>query len=259
MERLKYDETHWSREEDESKALEQYLKLGERAFNKAKAQLITDLLGNVEQKNILDYGGGAGICSIPLAKGGSFVTLVDAEANALRTAMFYALKEHVSQNITTIHAENVPDELKKERFDIVIAKDVLEHIQDDEQFLRDLSDCQKENGILLLSTQSSFSLNYLFEGSYQKFWCNNSQWYGWDQTHLRFYTPSSLRKILIKAGYLPEKWASVYIIPYNLLSWFFLLKKEINLPCLHHFDLLLGKTFPFNKLGWNIIVRARKR
>ena len=197
--------------------------------------------------------------SIPLAKRGSFVTLVDAEANALRTANFYALKEQVSKNITTIHAENVPDDLKKERFDIVIAKDVIEHTQDEEQFLKDLSDCQKENGILLLSTQSSFSLNYLLEGTYQKVWCTNTQWCGWDQTHLRFYTPSSLRKKLLKTGYLPEKWASVYIIPYNLLSWFVLLKKEINLPWLHYFDLLFGKTFPFNKLGWNIIVRARKR
>jgi 2-polyprenyl-6-hydroxyphenyl methylase/3-demethylubiquinone-9 3-methyltransferase len=165
----------------------------------------------------------------------------------------------VSKNITTIHAENVPDDLKKERFDVVIAKDVIEHIQDEEQFLKDLPDCLKEDGILLLSTQSSFSFNYLSEGTYQKVWCNNSQWFGWDQTHLRFYTPSSLRKKLLKAGYLPEKWASVYIIPYNLLSWFVLLKKEINLPWLHYFDLLLGKTFPFSKLGWNIIVRARKR
>lgn len=79
MERLRYEKTHWSREEDEAKALEQYLELGEQAFNKAKAQLITDLLGSVEQKNVLDYGGGAGIISIPLAKRGSFVTLVDAE------------------------------------------------------------------------------------------------------------------------------------------------------------------------------------
>jgi 2-polyprenyl-6-hydroxyphenyl methylase / 3-demethylubiquinone-9 3-methyltransferase len=259
MERLKYDESHWSREADEEKALEQYLKLGARAFNKAKFQLIDDLLGNVDKKRILDYGGGAGIMSIPLAKKGGLVTLVDAEENALRTARFYASGEGVSQNIRTIRSESVPGKLKKERFDIVMAKDIIEHIQNDEQFLKDLSDCQEKNGLLLLSTQNSSSLNYILEGSYQKLWCKNPKWYGWDPTHLRFYTPSSLKRKLINAGYQPEKWASVFIIPYNILSWLFLLKRQIYFPGLHRFDLLFGKTFPFNKCGWNIIVYARKQ
>jgi 2-polyprenyl-6-hydroxyphenyl methylase/3-demethylubiquinone-9 3-methyltransferase len=259
MERLKYEDSHWAREEDEQKALDQYLKLGALAYNKAKFQLIDELLGIVDKKRVLDYGGGAGIMSIPLAKKGGLVTLVDAEKNALRTAKFYASREGVSQNTTMIHSESVPRELKQQRFDIVIAKDVIEHIQDEAQFLKDLSDCQEKNGVLLLSTQNSFSLNYIIEGSYQKFWCKNPKWYGWDQTHLRFYTPSSLKRKLIDAGYQPEKWASVYIVPYNILSWFFLLKKEIDLPGLHRLDLLFGKSFPFNKWGWNIIVYARKQ
>jgi len=191
-ERIRYDGSHWSREEDEKKALDQYLLLGDRAFNRTKSNLILSMTGDVSGKKVLDYGGGAGIMAIPYAKAGADVVLVDAEANALRTARFYARREGVEANIRMIQSESFPPALKDERFDIVLAKDIIEHIQEDQQFLSDLFNCQHRGGILLLSTQNSRSLNYLLEGSYQKYWCGNTGWCGWDNTHLRFYTPASL-------------------------------------------------------------------
>ena len=258
MERLKYAESHWSREKDEEKALEQYLSLGAAVFNKTKFKLFMALTGDVAGKRILDYGGGAGIMSIPYALKGAEVVLVDAEEGALRAAAHYARLEKVEGRVRIIHSEKFPDELKKERFDIVIAKDIVEHIEDDQRFLLDLSECQNGGGGILLSTQNALSLNYLLEGSYQKYRCGNKSWMGWDATHLRFYTPSSLREKVRKAGYRPERWAGVFIIPYSLLSWLSLFRLNIELPSLRHFDLLFGKWFPFNRFGWNIIVRARK-
>jgi 2-polyprenyl-6-hydroxyphenyl methylase/3-demethylubiquinone-9 3-methyltransferase len=258
MKMLRNNESHWLHEKDESKALKQYLQLGERVYNKTKFTLMRRLTDDVKGKKMLDYGGGAGIMAIPYAQDGAEVILVDAESNALNTAIFYAKKQKVESKIRTIHADVFPENLKKKRFDIVIAKDIIEHIHDDRGFLKDLSDCQDKGGILLLSTQNSFSLNYLLEGSYQKYIRGNKNWCGWDTTHLRFYTRYSLKEKLNLAGYSPQKWASVYIIPYNIFSWFFLLKVNIYASFLHKFDLLFGTIFPFNRLGWNIIVRAKK-
>lgn len=256
--RLKYDKSHWTREGDVEKGLEQYLELAGRAFNRTKSELFRRLAGDVNGKRILDYGGGAGIMSVPMAEDGARVVMVDAEANALRTARYYAEKRLVADNIRIIHSERLPESLKKERFDMIIAKDVIEHIEDDQKFLKGLACCQKKGGIMLLSTQNKISLNYLLEGSYQKYWCRNLNWFGWDQTHLRFYTPSLLKERLRNAGYSPVKWAGVYIIPYDILSWASLLKFKFRLDSLHHFDLLFGSRFPFNRLGWSIIVRAEK-
>jgi 2-polyprenyl-6-hydroxyphenyl methylase/3-demethylubiquinone-9 3-methyltransferase len=256
--RLQYDVTHWTREEDEKKALEQYLRLGALVFNRTAMELITSMTGDVSGKRILDYGGGAGIMAIAYAKAGADVVLVDAEANALRTARYYAGTEGVENKIRTIHSEGFPSSLKNERFDVVLAKDVIEHIPDDQQFLSDLSACQDRGGSLLLSTQNSRSLTYLVEGTYQKHWRGNTGWCGWDPTHLRFYTAGSLEAKLEKAGYKTERWASVYVVPYNILSWLFLLKVEIELPVLRYCDLSIGRIFPFNRLGWNIIVRAAR-
>lgn len=258
MERLRYEEKHWSREEDVQKALEQYIALGERPFNKTKFNLYKRLSGDVSGKKLLDYGGGAGIMAVPYAMDGADVVLVDAESNALKTARFYAEREGAEGRLTTILSETFPRELQDERFDIVIAKDIVEHIEDDDGFIKDLSSCQETGGVLILSTQNSLSLNYLIEGSYQKYRCGNRGWMGWDPTHLRFYTCFTLKEKLKKAGYRPVKWAGVYVIPYNIVSWLFLGKLDIQTPSLRFFDVAAGAVFPFNRLGWNIIVKAEK-
>jgi len=257
-ERLRYDSSHWARESNEQKALDDYLRLGAKVYNRTKFKLFMSLAGDVRDKRILDFGGGAGIVSVPYAALGARVTIVDAEANALRTAQLYAARENVSERVETIQALAVPPSLQREAFDIVIAKDIVEHVPEDEQLLCDLAKCQRPGGTMLLSTQNSQSLNYLIEGSYQKYWCGNKGWLGWDATHVRFYTSASLRGKLRRAGYRANRWASVYVVPYDILSWLFLGKLRIELPALHHLDLTLGRMFPFNRLGWNVIVRATR-
>ena len=254
--RLRYDGSHWACDADTERALDQYLRLGDKVYNKTKLKLFLALAGDVRGKRVLDYGGGAGILAIPLAKAGATVVLVDAEANALKTAELYARREGVQDRLRTIQSIAFPPSLREERFDLVIAKDIVEHMEEDQQFLIDVSRCQDAHGVLILSTQSSQSLNYLIEGSYQKYWRGNREWRGWDQTHVRFYTPASLRRRLAIANYRANRWASVFLVPYNLPSWLLLLRVNMELPGLHFLDLWLGRVFPFNRWGWNIIVRA---
>lgn len=258
MTRLTYEDHHWSREDDPATALERYLALGERPFNKTKQRLLLSLAGDLHGKRVLDYGGGAGYMAIPLAAAGADVTIVDAEANGLKTARYYAEREGLGDRVRTIHSVSVPEELKGQAFDLVMAKDIVEHIEDDEGFLGDLADCQSKGGRIVLSTQSSFSLTYLIESSYNKYRVGNPNWCGWDPTHLRFYTPKSLRRKLGAAGYEARQWAGVYIIPYDIVQWATLLKLRVELPWLRHFDLTLGRLFPFNQMGWNVVVGAEK-
>ena len=255
-ERLRYTEAHWSRHENEEAALDQYLRLAEKVFNRTAIKLLLHLSGNVQKKRVLDYGGGAGIMAVLYAKAGADVVLVDAEASALRTARFYATRAGASERIHTIQSDCFPTSLRDECFDVIIAKDIIEHIEDDYECLLNMSACQQRGGLLVLSTQNSWSLNRFLEGNYQKYWCGNKEWCGWDQTHLRFYTPLSLKRKLNKAGYRVNRWASVYLIPYNIGSWACLLRRDLEIPALHYCDLTLGRMFPFNRLGWNIIARA---
>lgn len=258
--RARYASDHWARREPTEGALADYLEVNRAVYNRTKVTLLERLLGrDLQGRRVLDYGGGAGFVAVRCAQRGARVTLVDAEANALATAQLLAQQRGVTDRVELLQADEFPRELATRRFDIVIVKDVVEHLPDDVEVLWRLGRCQEPGGRLLLSTQSRLSLNYLIEGTYRRRWCGETDWCGWDPTHLRFYTPRSLRMRLAAAGYVARRWAGLYIIPYDILSWLVLLKRNIVLEGLHHFDLWFGRTFPFNRLGWNVMVEAERR
>ncbi len=80
---------------------------------------------------------------------------------------------------------------------------------------------------------------------------------GWDSTHVRFYTPMILSRKLRKAGLKRFSWRSVYLIPYKLPGLPGSSREFLRLDGLALVDRLLGSIFPYNRLGWNIVVRAR--
>ncbi|HYT05049.1 MAG TPA: methyltransferase domain-containing protein [Gemmatimonadales bacterium] len=256
MARLRYSLDHWARRPATEENLAVYLRCAD-TYNLTKVRLFERLLGNdLTGKRVLDYGGGAGFMAVRCAELGAQVTLVDAEPTALETAKLLAAKLGVEDRIRTIYSEEFPRELCEQRFEVVILKDVVEHIPDDEALLRNLASCQDTGDQFLLCTHSTWSLNFLLEGTYKRWWCGEKNWLGWDPTHLRFYTPRSLRRLLHRTGYATRRWSGLYIIPYNILSWFLLGTRHIQLDALHKLDLWFGHLFPFNRLGWNVVVEG---
>lgn len=245
--RLRYPEDHWARRVPTEEHLADYLRRAD-TYNLTKVRVFERLLGaDLRGTHILDYGGGAGFLAVRCAERGAQVTLADAEPNALATAELLAAKRGVADRIETICAEAFPRELEERRFEVVILKDVVEHVPDDAALLRHLAGCQHAGDRLLLCTHSTWSLNYLLEGSYKRWWCGEKHWLGWDVTHLRFYTPRSLRRLLRAAGYVTRRWCGLYIIPYHIVPW---------LDVLHKIDLWFGHVFPLNRVGWNVVIEA---
>lgn len=257
--RKTYGPGHWSQAGPPRERLKQYLAGNRHPYNRTKVELISRGVGNdLAGKTVLDYGGGGGYMSVMLAERGASVTLVDAEPNALEIACLYARQRRVSNRIEFVQADRLTPEIRSRRFDLVLAKDVIEHIEEDEAFFEGLAQCQEPGDRLVISTQNRWSLNYLLEGTYWRRWLGRKDWCGWDPTHVRFYTPVMLGQRLRRAGYEPARWSSVFIVPYNILSWLVLLRKEIMLGGFRHLDLVLGDRFPFNRLGWNVIVFATR-
>jgi 2-polyprenyl-6-hydroxyphenyl methylase/3-demethylubiquinone-9 3-methyltransferase len=137
-----------------------------------------------------------------------------------------------------------------------VLKDVIEHVDDDESLIRAAVAVLIPGGRVVISTQNALSLNYLLEGSYNRLWLGQRDWMGWDSTHLRFYTPMILSRKLQRAGLKRFSWRSVYLIPYKLPSLPGSSKEFLRLDGLALVDRLLGSIFPYNRLGWNILVRA---
>jgi 2-polyprenyl-3-methyl-5-hydroxy-6-metoxy-1,4-benzoquinol methylase len=140
MERKLYGNNHWARLSDHEQALKKYLEQYKNPFDCTKVKIFESLLhGSLKGKIVLDYGGGAGFMFILCAKKEARVILVDAEENALLTAKLYAKISGVLDQIEFIRSEVFPQELKKRRFDIILSKDIVEHIDNDKEFLRNLA------------------------------------------------------------------------------------------------------------------------
>jgi 2-polyprenyl-6-hydroxyphenyl methylase/3-demethylubiquinone-9 3-methyltransferase len=257
VESRKYPADHWLLGRDPETALSAYLDQQSKAYSRMKNMYIKELLGDLKDKRFLDYGCGAGFFSVYAAQQGAREVIgIDQLESALETAAFFARREGVFNICRFFKDSGFPRDMGRRKFDAILMKDVVEHVVNDQDLLVAAHEALKPGGILVLSTQNRISLNYLFQGTYHRYLLKNKDWYGWDETHLRFYSPMSLNRQLRHAGFLTVTWRSVYIVPYKLPAFAHSKKKFIRIDALSHVDRILGGIFPYNRLGWNVVVRA---
>ena len=169
LQRKTYPDDHWLRSHDPEKALAAYLDQQHKAYSLAKNTFIRELLGDLKGKRFLDYGCGAGMFTVLAAlEGASEVVGVDAEDTALSTAVHFARQEGVHHLCSFIHSEEFPSFSCRDRFDVILMKDVIEHVPDDQGLLGEAAASVVPGGRIVLSTQNSLSLNYLIQGTYHR-------------------------------------------------------------------------------------------
>jgi 2-polyprenyl-6-hydroxyphenyl methylase / 3-demethylubiquinone-9 3-methyltransferase len=98
---------------------------------------------------ILDIGCGAGLLCEPLTRLGAQVIGVDPSASNIAAAKLHADKGHLSidYRCTTVEQMDV-----RERFDIVLAMEVVEHVADIGAFLGRCAVMLKPGGLMVVST-----------------------------------------------------------------------------------------------------------
>ncbi len=253
-----YPEDHWLRSADPEEALNAYMDQQSKAYSQVKNAFIRELAGDLRGKRVLDYGCGAGLFAVQAALAGAAqVVALDAEENVLVTARYFARREGVEHICEFVLSDRFPEWSERTRFDLIVVKDVLEHVPDDIGLLNSCAVALVPGGKLVLSTQNSLSLNYLTEGLYHRVWLGDDDWFGWDPTHLRFYTPMSLANKVRQAGLRTVSWRSAYLIPYKLPGLPGSKRQFLRLDALSWIDRALGQFFPYNRLGWNIILLAQ--
>ncbi|MDD5254395.1 MAG: class I SAM-dependent methyltransferase [Candidatus Nanoarchaeia archaeon] len=132
--------------------------------------------------------------------------------------------------------------LKDKTFDVIYAGGIIEHVFDTDNFLKELNRILKYNGVLLLDTPNIAALNKRIKLLMGKnpdtdigiFSLNGKKSSG----HIRYFTIKTLEKLLNRNGFSITEFKTDFI----LFNRFRLIK--------------LGKLFP--RLGWTIIIRARK-
>jgi 2-polyprenyl-6-hydroxyphenyl methylase/3-demethylubiquinone-9 3-methyltransferase len=108
-------------------------------------------------KTALDVGCGAGLLAEPLARLGAAVTGIDAAPENIVVA-----EEHAALSGLAIDYRpgGIPA-VRGQRFDLVTAMEVIEHVVDREAFVGGLADALADGGLLILSTPNRTPLSRL--------------------------------------------------------------------------------------------------
>lgn len=97
--------------------------------------------------NIIDIGCGGGLIAVPLAKIGTKVTGIDASAENIETAKFYAKELELDVNYLCGSAEE-----HKNQYDVVLCLEIIEHVSDPELFIASVAKLLKPGGMMIIST-----------------------------------------------------------------------------------------------------------
>src|SRR5450432_2136975 len=167
-------------------------------------------LNCLSELRILDIGCGAGLLREPLTRLGAQVIGVDPSASNIAAAKLHADKGHLSidYRCTTVEEMDV-----RERFDIVLAMEVIEHVTDVGLLLNRCAAMLKPGGLMLVSTLNrnwkSFALA-IVGAEYVLRWLPRGT-HSWD----KFVTPDELEIAMERSGLRTTDERGVI---YNLLA-----------------------------------------
>ncbi|MFT0891277.1 bifunctional 2-polyprenyl-6-hydroxyphenol methylase/3-demethylubiquinol 3-O-methyltransferase UbiG [Pseudochelatococcus sp. G4_1912] len=130
-------------------------------FNPVRVEFIRDLAANhfardirsdapLAGLNILDIGCGGGVLSEPLARLGASVTGLDPAEKNLAVARSHAQQQGLSIDYRSQMVEDVA--AHGERFDIVLAMEVVEHVADVDAFVAATCAVVRPGGLLVMAT-----------------------------------------------------------------------------------------------------------
>ncbi len=249
----------WWQDPNPASAFEKYARMHRSVTNRAKNAITERLLSRFpwEGRHVLEYGCGGGYFTMWMARRGATVHAVEHNPNAIAIVRYAAEREGLAERIRLVEGDAASDETHGP-FDFVFAKDLIEHLEDDGAFFRRLGEQLRPGGGVYLATQNDHSLNYLVEGTWERWIRGNRDWCGWDRTHHRFYNARVLGRRLREVGIEPELWGSSYLFPWRFLTRR-LTGKARPWEGWFRIDRALGTVWPISRWGWSIMVVGRKR
>ena len=141
---------------------------------------------------LLDIGCGAGLLCEPLSRLGAQVIGIDPSSSNIAAAKLHADKSHLAIDYRCTTVEEIDP---RERFDIVLAMEVVEHVTDVGVFLKRCASMLKPNGLMVVSTLNrnwkSFALA-IVGAEYVLRWLPRGT-HEWN----KFVTPDELAKYLL--------------------------------------------------------------
>jgi 2-polyprenyl-6-hydroxyphenyl methylase/3-demethylubiquinone-9 3-methyltransferase len=204
-----YYQTYWESTDDVSK--------GDVTTPRRRAKLLDVLACNLSPGDaVLDLGCGAGIFTRWIQEAGFQATGVDVAENALERARKNAAPQ--CQFLLMGPDGKIPG--ADEQYHAVWSTEVIEHVLDVSQFLREIHRVLRPKGLVILTTPYHGLLKNLlivlrkFDGHFDP-----------EGPHIRFFDKRGLDRCLRKAGFIPLLWQGIGRIWPLYRTWFVVARK----------------------------------
>lgn len=148
--------------------------------------------------SIADVGCGGGLVAEPLARMGANVTGIDAGAENIKVARYHAKQHNLDIDYRATTAEAVA--AGKEKFDVVTALEIIEHVDDVDLFVDSCCKMVAKDGMIVLSTLNRTPKSFLLgivAAEYVLRWLEPGT-----HTWQKFLKPSEIARRLEKNGFV---------------------------------------------------------
>ncbi|MSO14280.1 bifunctional 2-polyprenyl-6-hydroxyphenol methylase/3-demethylubiquinol 3-O-methyltransferase UbiG [Rickettsiales endosymbiont of Trichoplax sp. H2] len=173
---------------------------------------------------ILDIGCGGGLLSVPMARLGADITGIDPSEKNIKIAKQYIKENNIKVDYQCTSTTKLI-QTYSDKFDIVLNMEVVEHVDNLEDFLFECSKLVKKNGIIFVSTinktlksliQAKFTAEYILR------WLPIGT-HDWN----KFVKPEELIRIMDNNDF---KILDIKGMSYNLIKkeWFLSDKLDVN-------------------------------
>jgi len=165
--------------------------------------------GPLHGLQLLDIGCGGGLVCEPMARLGATVTGIDASERNIGVAHLHAERMGLSIDYYASTAESLRDQ--HQRFDVVLALEIVEHVADVDLFLACCAELVKPGGVLILSTLNRTTKAFamaIVGAEYVMRWLPRGT-HDWR----KFLKPSEVSRGLRAAGLSVEELAGIIYSP----------------------------------------------
>ena len=208
-------------------------------YNTGRLRCIADLIPSASSfAYALDVGCGTGIwnaqmCKIVKSKGYMYIGL-DISKEFLLKDKNLTMNAYILSDACSLPS--------KPCFKLVIALEIIEHLDNPEKLLAEISGILAKGGYLIISTPNKFSLEGIW-GKTREFF-GSKKWVAWDEEHKHIF--SSIQFLAI----LKKYFSVVQVLGYYLLLSPPFLEKATSMLKTHY--------RPLNKLGFQTIGLLKK-
>jgi len=209
-------------------------------FHKERLRNTLDILKDVSHNSkVLDVGCGRGYFTKHFVVNGNKVLGIDYSKNAIEFA-----QNNFGNESLLFEVLDVVDLIeKKDEFDVVIANNLIEHIENPNAFLRECHRILKPDGFLIISTPNLYSfrniISIIFKKSVKYRHSNHVCEYSRSQIK-KFFQKNDFKLVKIVSQFQIKRTNGIIVLLFNIVNWF-LAFLHFNFLCATNFYLVKKK------------------